>query len=359
MIGGSVPMAASGTSMIDHVYRCPHTGQALRLSDGHAATDDGSAQFPIVEKCLMLTDPAREVITNEETQRVDTVLEEARRCGWREAVDKVYGVGTSGHRYITEEQRCGFIDLLPISSKSVVLEVGCSMGQHTSALARQCGSVFALDIIPQQAVFTALKAHQEGLQNVYVACGGDHGLLPYQSGVFDVVVMNLVLEWCASRSQEPHEQVQRRCLAECARVLKHGGAVFISTKNRYDLRLICGGRDAHTHHLMWGSALPRPLMRWWIARKKLSRQPGWLHSHGGLVRLVRGAGFSSVRSFWAAPEMRYPQWFVPTDAASVRSARRERGKGLYHGRLARLIMPRMPARAVKHFTPGLTVVGIK
>lgn len=342
--------------LIEQSYQCPLSGRPLRLVNDHVEAVGGSERYPIADGCLVFRGSGEPSVENEETRRVDATLMEARRSTWRAAVDSIYKIGSRDHRYITEERRCAFMDLLPMARDSVVLEVGCSMGQHTSALAGRCRSVFALDIIPQQAVFTALRAEQDGLDNVHVACGGDGGRLPYRNGVFDVVIMNLVVEWCAMRSTEPHEQVQRRFLEQAARVLKPGGTAFVLTKNRYALALIAGHRDAHVHQIRFGSALPRALSGWMLRRRKLPRQPGWLHSHNALVRMFRGAGFGSVRTFWASPEMRYPEWFVPTDAESVRAARREHGPKLYNGRLSRLMLPWVPPGLVKHLTPGLCVV---
>ncbi len=342
--------------LIEQAYQCPLSGKSLRLGADRVEAVDGSERYPIVDGCVMFRGPGEPSVENEETRRVDATLMEARRSSWRTAVDSIYKVGSRDHRYITEGQRCTFMDLLPMTRESVVLEIGCSMGQHTSELAGRCRTVFALDIIPQQAVFTALRAEQDGFENVHVACGGDGGRLPYKNGAFDVVIMNLVVEWCAMRTPEPHEQVQRRLLEQAARVLKPGGTAFVLTKNRYALALIAGHRDAHVHQIRFGSALPRAVSRWVLNRRGLPRQPGWLHSHNALVGMFRRSGFGSVRTFWAAPEMRYPGWFVPTDVESVRAARREYGVKLYDGRLSRLMLPWMPPGLVRHFTPALCVV---
>jgi hypothetical protein len=59
------------------------------------------------------------------------------------------------------------------------------------------------------------------------------------------------------------------------------------------------------------------------------------------------------QSWWAAPEMRFPEKMVPTDPNSVREARRS-GINQGQGRAERLLMTLVPAPLVKHFAPGLS-----
>ena len=64
--------------------------------------------------------------------------------------------------------------------------------------------------------FTNIRCTQSVLDQVNVAIGGDDGRLPYLDSILDVVVMNLVLEWCAARNpQETFAEVRQRVLSEC------------------------------------------------------------------------------------------------------------------------------------------------
>ena len=84
-----------------------------------------------------------------------------------------------------------------------------------------------------------------------------------------------------------------------------------------------------------------------------------LYSHNKLKALLRDAGFERIKTYWAAPEMRYPTHYVPTDAVSVREARRKPGFLQGEMRSTRMLMPLIPAWLVKHFTPGLAVLATK
>ena len=72
-----------------------------------------------------------------------------------------------------------------------------------------------------------------------IATGGDDCQLPYASGGFDVVICNLVLEWCAARGQKVRAELgQRQFLSDMFRVLKRGGSLWVNTKNRFSLRIL-------------------------------------------------------------------------------------------------------------------------
>lgn len=339
-------------------YQCPATGQQLRNTEGRIESLDGACSYPVRDGCpTFLARNHQE--SDSELGTVRRALDRSPLIGWRAAIDEAYVPGTTGHTYITEPGRASYLDLLPLNTDSMVLEIGCSMGQHTQELAPRCGKVFGIDVILEQALFTQVRCSQQGLQNVNVACGGDDGLLPYCSGVFDAVILNLVLEWCGARSSEPHEIVQQRLLGEICRVLRPGGKLFLSTKNRFSLTLLLGGRDEHTDHLRFGSVLPRVLQRWLLRRRGMLRPFGWLHSFGHLRAMVTQAGFSQAISYWAAPEMRYPKQYIPTDTGSVRSAMRSAGTALAHGRKQRALLSVFPRSLIKYVTPGLTIVATR
>ena len=262
--------------------------------------------------------------------------------------------------YVVDARRAAFVDLLPIGPQHDLLEIGPGLGQFTATLARRCRHLDALEVVPEQAEFTAIRSEQEGVGNVRVTIGGDDCRLPYADKAFDGVVLNLVFEWCGSRLEsEPHQQAQMRLLGEIARVLRPGGFLYLGTKNRFAMRLLLGGSDEHLFNVRFGSALPRPLAAWLLKRSGHARPMGMLHSHGALAALLRGTGFVALRSFWAVPEMRFPTAYVPVDAASIRAARGQREFVQGEGRKVGWLMRFVPAACVRHVMPGLAFLAIK
>jgi SAM-dependent methyltransferase len=268
----------------------------------------------------------------------------AREIGWREAIARQFGKA----EYLTDESRSKFLDLLPIDGAGV-LEIGPGFGQFTDKIARKAKSVEALEVDPEQATFIREKLRQEGIANTTVTTGGADCLLPFADASFDLVILNLVLEWCATRLDEPHEKAQLRLLCETARVLRPGGRLYLATKNRFALRYLIGKPDEHYHGMRFGSALPH----WLADRLHRRRSRGRLYSWRGLKQLLEEAGFIVEQSWWAAPEMRFPSVMIPVDRAAVRQARRN-GVIQSNQRAERLLISFIPASLVRHFTPGLS-----
>lgn len=340
-------------------YVCPRTHAPLRL-DGDALRDmAGNIVYPVragIPQFLRFA-PVEDEQTTAKLERLNRL---AREEGWQSALGVVYSDNEGMIRYVTNLERASFIKLLPVTRDSDVLEIGPGLGQFTALLACQARSVFALEIVAGQAEFAAERCRQEGVTNVHLATGGDDCRLPYTDAVFDVVVLNLVFEWCAWRClDEPFESVQRRFLEEICRVLKPGGSLYLATKNRFALRNLIGKPDEHCHELRFGSALPRWLARLLMRLKGHSRPLGMLYSYTALKAMLHDAGFEKVDTFWAAPEMRFPTHYVPTDAASIREARRSPGFVQGDSRSTRLLMRFVPAPLVKHFTEGLALLATK
>lgn len=345
--------------VLDGAYVCPRTRSPLRQDGSTLKGDTGGPVYELRNGIpRFLSFGAAE--TAEIAAQLERLNELAARDGWLAALQSVYASDPGMVRYVTASDRASFVELLPIERTSRVLEIGPGLGQFTVPLARRAAFVSALEVVAGQAEFVVQRCREEGLGNVDVAVGGDDCRLPYADASFDLIVLNLVFEWCASRcaDEEPID-VQRRLLNEMARVLKPGGSLYLATKNRYALRYVIGKGDEHMHYLPFGNALPRWLARLALRLKRLPRAPGLLHSHGALGRMLHQAGFDRLQSFWATPEMRYPAEYVATDPAAIRAARRRPGFVQGDARSVRLLMKWVPAALVKHVTPGLAFLATK
>lgn len=107
--------------------------------------------------------------------------------------------------------------LAPRCAGAVVLEAGCGEGYGADLLARTARRVLALDYDAHTAAHVARRYPH------LVTLRGNLDALPVASGAVDVVVNLQVVE---------HLWDQPGFLAECARVLRPGGALLISTPNR-------------------------------------------------------------------------------------------------------------------------------
>lgn len=339
-------------------YACPRSGAALIRERDALRSADGSIEYSIGDG-VALFPPVGPGAASEES-----LVAEARAHGWEAALRK--WASQDGHqtRYLTEPRRWAYIDLLRLDASKTVLEIGASLGQHTFRMAALSQRVLALELNVLQAAFVAERARQAGAGNVFVACGGGDCRLPYVTACADVVVMNLVLEWCGQQVEDPVAG-QSRMLREAWRVLRPDGILYVCTKNRYAGRLLLGMSDEHAGGMRFGNALPRPIMRFLLRRRGAHRTRGTqrphgvLHSHRALDRMIRAQGFTRLRSYWALPEMRYPVAFAPTDAASVRSARTQYREQVAEFRRTRLLMRVVPAGLVRHLAPGHVFIAEK
>ena len=337
------------------LYACPDTHAPLVREQDELVSGDGTRSYRIRDglPCFLRYEPVEDGQT---VARLDRLNDLARERGWLTALNEVFPEYV---RYATDTSRLSFIRLLPFTTDSRVLEIGASLGQHTFHLSERAKAVHALEVVPGQATFILQRCRQQGAGTVFAACGGDDCSLPYRHASFDVAVINLVFEWCATRETGPDPEAgQLRLLYEVERVLRPGGTVFLATKNRYALRLLLGRPDGHAYGMRFGHALPRWLMRVLLRPVRQGEARGLLHSYAGLRRLLLGAGFGVIRSFWAAPDMRYPERYIEADVASIRAARRAGGFRQGEGRIDRLIRF-LPARMVKHVAPGLVFIARK
>ncbi len=340
-------------------YVCPATKSPLRRENDQLIAEMGNAAYPIQAGIpqFLRFGSAEDDATRAELDRLNQL---ARTEGWRNAISTVYGHDATIVRYVSDATRGSFIDLLPITEQSAVLEIGPGLGQFTARIAQRAKSVYGLEVVAGQTEFTDERCRQEGMTNVHLATGGDDCRFPYGDQTFDLVVVNLVLEWCGMRClDEALIDVQRRFLSESFRVLKPGGSFYVATKNRYALRLLIAKTDPHCYGLRFGSALPRWLSGFLLRLKGHSRPFGMLHSYVGLKAMLRKAGFGEIASFWATPEMRYPVQYVSTESAAIREARRNPDFIQGEARSTRLLMRFIPARLVRYFTPGLALLATK
>ena len=234
-------------------------------------------------------------------ERAQSLLSDARSIGCIAALEE----HDHNVQYLTDPIREKYIDFLDLAPSDDVLEIGSSMGQHTRKIAKRCRSVNALEVVEFQAKFSKLWCSQDGLHNVHVTAGGASGRLPYDDDAFDVVVSNYVLEWCAGRSQDDPDEFHQAVLKEIRRVLRPGGRLFLSTKNRFAFKYLLGAEDEHLG-IRFGSALPRLIQRRVAAKADLGHPTGYLHSWRELRKHLRSAGFADLRPLFAFPDARYP-----------------------------------------------------
>lgn len=115
--------------------------------------------------------------------------------------------------------RIEFIQRLTNLDQRSILDVGCGGGILSEALALRGAIVTGLDVEPDTIATAMAHAADQGLKISYVC----KPLEDYKKGAFDIVTCMEMLE---------HVTDPQLVIHHCARLLKTGGYLFLSTINR-------------------------------------------------------------------------------------------------------------------------------
>ncbi len=333
------------------IIACPITKSDLTIEvDGTLRSENGINSYPVKNDVSnFLSSKSWE---SADASHITNLIKIARADGYQKAIETMKDA-----HYVTDSSRAAYLDLLPLNKDSQVLEIGASIGQHTKLIGAKTKHVEALEIIPEQALFNKICCDQEGLSNVNVSIGGENSQLPYKDEVFDVVIMNYVLEWSAARSSLSPRDAHELLISECRRVLKPGGVFFLSTKNRFNLRLLKGGVDEHVE-FRFGNALPRWLIKILSKRYPSSEILGYLHSFGALHGIFKTVGFKAIKPLLVLPDARYPRVYTTFSDEDLAKLRADESL-LSFSRLVRILLKYIPSKAIKWVAPSLVFIAEK
>ena len=273
-------------------YLCPKCANAFPVIDNVPVFSGQLAYFGEIKKNLM-----------------SNLLIEAEKIGYHEALRK-YVNDPWILRYALDESRAKWIEIIPHSPDTRVLDVGCGWGTNAIPIARYVKEVVALDGTYERVKFVEIRARQERLSSV-VPVVATAIKLPFPPASFDVVTFNGVIEWLGlSDKQVPPRVSQERAIREAHRVLKPGGKIYIGIENRFSLRYWLGKPDDHSF-MRFTSLLPR-----WVADfycRLRTGEPYLTHTYSLNVwrTILTGCGFTDILSYFPWPTYRNPERIVP------------------------------------------------
>jgi ubiquinone/menaquinone biosynthesis C-methylase UbiE len=183
--------------------------------------------------------------------------------------------------------------------------MGCGWGNLSISLARNFARVYAMDLVPERAVISSLRAREAGLENVRALAGGNTAHLPFPDASLDAVTLNGVLEWVATsfpQIDDPRE-AQLRVLREIVRVLKPDGQLYIGIENRLGFLYFLGRPDEHSK-LKFTTLLPRWLANRYSLAKRNQPYRTYTYTWRGYRKLLREAGIPDSRFYCPFPEYR-------------------------------------------------------
>jgi ubiquinone/menaquinone biosynthesis C-methylase UbiE len=218
--------------------------------------------------------------------------------------------------------------LLEREQGGIAVDLGAGMGAITEVLSTRFAKVWAIEGCRKRCEFLAHRKRLKGLQGVEVI-HGDMLELPLESSSIDLAVCNGGLEWVAVGRDGPVRPIQKRFLAEIARVLKPGGILHLAIENRFGRQYLRGAPDHPGSK--YTSLLPR-----WLATIVLRCQrtvPGFSVSQ--LTASYRNFTYSArgLRHLLAVSGLPYadvicvePSYDVPRFAFNLRTSKRSLGQ---------------------------------
>jgi len=195
-------------------------------------------------------------------------------------------------------------------NSSLALDVGCGQGQVSLAIAEKSGEVFSLDISEDSMKILKDRVGDLGVRNVLISFGSAL-FLPYRDNLFDLVVMNGVLEWIPLGTRKDPRETQLEALREIRRVLKEGGLFYLGIENRFYLKYWLGWRD-HSG-LRFASILPRKIANWYSKAVKGEEYRHYIYSLTGYKKLLTEAGFKKIEFYTALPNYKFPMYIIEID----------------------------------------------
>ena len=223
---------------------------------------------------------------------------------------------------IFSEKRAAGLELLQLKGTETAVDLGCMWGGITIPLAKQAAQVLGVDQTIESLKFSEARAEEEHLENISFLCGNLRDLV-LPSDTFDVAVVNGVLEWIPELEQivvddywygaNPRNalgnpgEMQIEFLRNIHSGLVSGGRLMLAIENRYDYKMFCGIKDPHTG-TYFTTLVPR-----WLANviskifKKREYRP-WIYSFKSLEKLLKDAGFKSVKLHACWPDYRLPDY---------------------------------------------------
>jgi ubiquinone/menaquinone biosynthesis C-methylase UbiE len=270
------------------------------------------------------------MIPPDKIQEINQFIQEH---GWDKAFEEM--IPQPLHSVIQGADRADFRFFMPVSPNAVALDLGCMWGAWTFSLAQHCKQVIGIDQTFETLRMGELRKVSSRVTNVSFV-QSDAVQLPFADCIFDIVIINGVLEWIGSDkefvtekdfgkrgskhltstySQSPRA-IQVKALEEALRVLKPGGTVYIGIENRISWQNFFGS-DPHSG-LRFTSLMPRWLANLYMRLRLGKDYRTYTYSSVGLRKLLAEAGFKETQFFTSIPEYSFPDIIFPLEERFLR-----------------------------------------
>ena len=140
--------------------------------------------------------------------------------------------------------------------KLLVLDIGFGSGGLSLAIAQNAEKVVNFDLMSKHIKDFYNRIEQDDIENILVS-HSDANNMPYKEALFDLVVINGVLEYTANGQDGDPRDIHINVLKSAKKLLKSGGWLYLGIENRYYLKFLLGAK-AH-EEMRFATVLPRGL----------------------------------------------------------------------------------------------------
>lgn len=269
---------------------------------GHQAGVVLLTSRPLANDTPWLGIPGHDVLLAELEHGVSHVLakyasdENAERAARR----SIYGVS-----------RAPWQVLCDVNPNSVILEFGCGLGVASRVMAKRCRAVLGIDTHFDRLLLNAAVNREQGVSNVRLAYGTHKELRRVKNACVDGIVLDGVLPGIPEHDPGAPLAVQRAFLAECRRVLKPDGWLYLGVQNRWSFQRLFLGDPDDDSGLRYVGLMPR-----WLAnvyrRARGRRSDGtWTYGPGAYRSLLASAGLPQRDLYATAVDYRGHSLLIP------------------------------------------------
>jgi SAM-dependent methyltransferase/aminoglycoside phosphotransferase (APT) family kinase protein len=300
--------------------RCPKCLGDLDPGDGAVACGECGTSYPVSDGMFDLRCGRHDYYFNPlPPQEMEQLVRGMTRENWSATIRSFVARASGGAAWLDNlvvDGRYAWKLLLDLNRDTVLLDLGCGLGNLTHNLAPFVRRVYALDLTWQRLAFSRKRFDLFNAEDdIALVAGGDGPHLPFHDAALDCVVLSGVLEWVGEGDMTPFQegskparlarmlahhfgdrsprQVQLRFLKEIRRVVKAGGQLFVAIENRLNYEYFKGRPDHHSG-LKYGSLLPRLAANLYSIAVNRSPYRTFTYSLRGYKRLFAQAGFPNT-----------------------------------------------------------------
>ena len=234
--------------------------------------------------------------------------EMAESTGWHAAIQKFFPEELQ--HFVLDDSRINWKYTVESNTAGRVLDAGSGWGTLAFALARDGAEVYAFEPIWERIRFIDIRCRQDDVGNLIPVCG-DLLHLPFPDNLFDLVILNGVVEWLGLSDMSVRAgEVQKRVLKDILRILKPGGSVYIGIENRFAYFYFLGKKDPHSG-LRFVNLMPRRAADIYSGLVKKQKYRTYIYSLNGYRDLLDKAGFTKIDFYTPLPGYLNFKYLIP------------------------------------------------